>query len=115
MGQLLFPMAKRRKKRQEPGRVCFGDPILDQRPVAALDLHNLSASEVEQAVCSFIQTWGRRASGSVVHVVTGKGRGSGGSPVLKPRVRKVLETRLKGSVREWTRDVDDGGFLVLLS
>jgi DNA-nicking Smr family endonuclease len=80
-----------------------------------LDLHRYSASEVEQAVRNFIQTWSKRASGSVVHVVTGKGRGSGGAPVIKPRVRQILETRLDGFVREWTRDMDDGGFLVLLS
>ena len=92
----------------------LSDPILDQRPVAVLDLHSYSVAEVEPAVCNFIQTWGKRASGSVVHVVTGKGRGSGGAPVIKPRVRQILETQLKGSVREWTRDLDDGGFLVLL-
>lgn len=79
-----------------------------------LDLHHLSASEAEQAVCSFLQTWHRRASGSVVHIVTGKGRRSPGIPALKPRVRKVLEKRVSSLVREWTRDVDDGGFLVLL-
>ena len=112
---LLFPMPKRRRRQKAPSGDTLSDPILDRRPVAALDLHRYSASEVEQAVCNFVQTWGRRSSGSVVHIVTGKGRGSGGVPVLKPRVRQVLETRLEGAVREWTRDVDDGGFLVLLS
>jgi DNA-nicking Smr family endonuclease len=115
MSQLLLPMRKRRKRKQQPRGHHLSDPILDRRPIAALDLHRYSASEVEQAVCNFIQTWSKRASGSVVHVVTGKGRGSGGAPVIKPRVRQILETRLDGFVREWTRDLDDGGFLVLLS
>jgi DNA-nicking Smr family endonuclease len=108
-------MQKRPRKHAKSGKGSLTDPIFDQRPVAALDLHNFAASEVEHAVCSFVQTWSRRASGSVVHVVTGKGRGSSGAPVLKPRVRKILEARLEGFVRDWTRDVDDGGFLVLLS
>jgi hypothetical protein len=108
-------MPKRAKRLREPAGGFLSDPILDQRPVATLDLHKYSGSEVDQAVCNFVQTWGKRASGSVVHVVTGKGRGSRGAPVLKPRVREVLDTRLKGIVRDWTRDVDDGGFLVLLS
>lgn len=108
-------MPKRGRKQREHFRALLSDQILDQRPVAALDLHSYSVSEVEQAVCNFIQTWGKRASGSVVHVVTGKGRGSGSAPVLKPRVRKILETRLEGFVHEWAHDIDDGGFLVLLS
>jgi DNA-nicking Smr family endonuclease len=108
-------MSKRRKKSRNPNGKCLSDPILDQRPVAALDLHRYAASEVEPAVCNFIQTWSKRASGSVVHVVTGKGRGSPGAPVLKPRVRQILETRLQASVKEWTRDLDDGGYLVLLA
>ena len=90
------------------------DPILDSRPVAVLDLHHYAASEVEAATCSFILTWQKRASGSVVHIVTGKGRRSGAAPVLKPRVRQILKTKLQAAVQDWTRDVDDGGFLVLL-
>jgi len=108
-------MPRHRRKARVPERTLLSDPILDQRPVAILDLHRYSASEVERAVSNFVQTWAKRASGSVVHVVTGKGRGSDGAPVLKPRVRQLLETRLGGAVREWTCDVDDGGYLVLLS
>jgi hypothetical protein len=107
-------MSSRRKRSRPPVGIFLTDPILDQHPVAVLDLHRYPASGVETAVCNFIQTWQKRASGSVVHVVTGKGRRSDGAPVLKPRVRQILETRLQGSVRDWTRDVDDGGFLVLL-
>ena len=92
----------------------IADPILDSRPVAVLDLHHYAATEVEGATVNFILTWQKRASGSVVHIVTGKGRRSGGAPVLKPRVRQILKTQLQVAVRDWTKDIDDGGFLVLL-
>ena len=90
------------------------DPILDNRPVAVLDLHHFAASEVESATCNFLLTWQKRASGSVVHIVTGKGRRSDGAPVLKPRVRQILKTQLQAAIKDWTKDLDDGGFLVLL-
>ena len=90
------------------------DPILDSRPVAVLDLHHYAASEVEGTTCNFILTWQQRASGAVVHIVTGKGRRSGGAPVLKPCVRQILQTKLQAAIKDWTKDIDDGGFLVLL-
>jgi len=107
-------MTNRRRKSKATPTNAFADPILDRRPVAALDLHHFSASEIDNAVVNFIQTWHKRSSGSVVHIVTGKGRRSPGLPALKPRVRQVLDTRLSMFVKEWTRDVDDGGYLVLL-
>lgn len=111
---LLFPMPSRRRKNRNSANPIVVDPILDRNPVAVLDLHGFAAPDVERAVCNFVQTWQRRAAGCVVHIVTGKGRRSGNMPVVKPRVRQVLEMRCKASVREWTRDIDDGGFLVLL-
>lgn len=107
-------MPKRRRNTKEPGGVYLSDPLLDRRPVAVLDLHHFAGSEVESAVSNFIHTWHKREAGAVVHIVTGKGRRSGGAPVLKPRVRQLLGTRFQGVVKDWTRDVDDGGFLVRL-
>jgi DNA-nicking Smr family endonuclease len=107
-------MSPRRRKSHKTPFTGLPDPILDQRPVAVLDLHNHALSEVESAACGFILTWQKRASGSVVHIVTGKGRRSSGAPVLKPRVRQILKTQLQAAVRDWTKDLDDGGFLVLL-
>jgi len=112
--QLSSRMLNRRRQSRKTQLGCMADPVLDQRPVAVLDLHNYAVSEVEDATCSFILTWQRRASGSVVHIVTGKGRRSPGAPVLKPRVRQILKTQLSAAVKDWARDVDDGGFLVLL-
>jgi DNA-nicking Smr family endonuclease len=82
--------------------------------VATLDLHGFRAAEVEQAVGNFLSTWQRRAPGGVVHVITGRGRGSGGRPVLRPAVRRFLESAGQAVVREWIPDVDAGGYLVRL-
>ena len=93
---------------------AFQDPLLDARPVAMLDLHGFTKAEAAPALLNFIATWRRRASGRVVHIVTGKGRGSSGRSVLKPTVRRMLKEELTDSIKEWSRDLDDGGYLVLL-
>jgi DNA-nicking Smr family endonuclease len=107
-------MAGRRRHNSTPRGGSLGDPLLDRRPVAVLDLHRYSVPEADQAVLNFIHTWQRRAPGSVVHIVTGKGRRSPGAPALKPRVLSLLKNRLSAFTRDCSRDVDDGGFLVLL-
>ena len=107
-------MPKRQRKNHKVPTWGGADPILDRRPVAVLDLHHYAASEAEGATCNFVLTWHKRAPGSVVHIITGKGKRSGGAPVLKPRVRQILQTQLQAAVRDWTKDIDDGGFLVLL-
>jgi DNA-nicking Smr family endonuclease len=52
--------------------------------------------------------------GKVVHVITGKGRGSIGQPVLKNLVRTLLGGPLNVYIREFAEDVDGGGYLVML-
>ncbi len=108
-------MSGRRRGNKNTGGFGTTDPIFDTSPVAMLDLHHFAVTEVEAAVCNFLKTWQKRAPGAVVHIVTGKGRQSSGSPVLKPRVRKCLKANTLSVVKDWTRDLDDGGFLVLLS
>ena len=90
------------------------DPLLDARPDATLDLHGMSVQEAERAVRSFVQLWRTRRPGAVLHVITGKGRGSAGRAALRPAVRRLLREHLRGTVRDWTLDPDEGGFLVLL-
>jgi DNA-nicking Smr family endonuclease len=90
------------------------DALLDARPVATLDLHGFRATEIEQAVRNFLSTWQRRAPGSVVHVITGRGKGSRTHPVVRPAVRRFLESGGQVLVREWSPDVDSGGYLVRL-
>ena len=55
-------------------------------PVAdTLDLHGMTWSEAEPAVVAFLNRVRKRQPGALVHVITGKGRGSPGHPVLKTR------------------------------
>lgn len=88
------------------------DPLLDAIPDATLDLHGLAVADATRTVCSFVALWRARRSGAVLHVITGKGRGSAGRPALRPAVRALLKGDLRSSVRDWTLDADEGGFLV---
>lgn len=88
------------------------DPLLDAPVYAALDLHGRTAEEARELVRSFVETAARRAPGAVVHVITGKGRGSRERPVLRGAVAALLRGALAPRIADWSRDVDEGGFLV---
>lgn len=78
-----------------------------------IDLHGFTGGEAVLAVRAFVVRVQKRAPASLVHVITGRGRGSAGKPVLKTRVR----TLLKGGtlpVAHWAEDLDGGGFLLRL-
>jgi DNA-nicking Smr family endonuclease len=90
------------------------DPLLDARPAEVLDLHGRSAQEVPALVREFLTNWQRRAPGGVVHIITGKGRGSAGGAVLKPQVAALLKTQLRALVADWDRTPDDGGYVIRL-
>lgn len=78
-----------------------------------LDLHGMTASEALPAVTAFVQRVRRRQPGAVVHVITGKGKGSPGRPVLRTRVRTLLRSDTL-PIDEWTSDLDNGGYLIRL-
>ena len=48
-----------------------------------------------------------------MHVITGKGKGSPGRPVLKTRMKTMLRAGLP-QVEEWGPDLDQGGYLIRL-
>jgi DNA-nicking Smr family endonuclease len=79
----------------------------------SLDLHGMPAAEAVPAAAAFVRRVQRRAPGALVHIITGRGRGSPGRPVLKPKVRSMLKA---GGlpVEAWGEDLDGGGFLVRL-
>jgi len=54
------------------------DDVLGARVVTELDLHGRTQAEAERDVRSFIATAARAHSGSVVRIITGKGRNSPG-------------------------------------
>ncbi len=62
----------------------------------------------------FVQTHARVSSGQVVHLITGRGLGSRGAPVLRGRVRTLLDGDLSRFVAEREMDLDEGGWLVRL-
>lgn len=88
------------------------DPLLDAVPDATLDLHGMVVAEARRAVVAFVDLWGRRKRGAVLHVITGKGRGSAGRPALRPAVRRMLRVELRDVIADWATDVDEGGFLL---
>ncbi len=90
----------------------WSDALLDVTPADTLDLHGFTRVEAERAVRALVATWRRRRPGAVVHVITGKGRGSARRPALRPAVRRLLVGPLAGEIADWARDVDEGGFLV---
>ena len=90
------------------------DPLLDVRADAELDLHGLGATEARSALRAFLESWRRRKAGAVVHVISGKGRGSPGGPVLRGLVKTLLRGELRALVAEWGLDDGEGGYRVKL-
>jgi DNA-nicking Smr family endonuclease len=103
----------RRRARRHPA-FDARDPLLDAAADAELDLHGFSTVEAASAVRGFLETWRRRKGGAVVHLITGKGKGSAGGPVLRGLVRGLLQGELRGLVAEWALDDGEGGYRVRL-
>lgn len=89
------------------------DP-LDGPVAATLDLHGSSRLDAPRRLADFLETSIRRHPGGLVHVITGRGRGSAAGPVLFPLVRRLLAGDLARYVATAGRDYDDGGHLVRL-
>jgi hypothetical protein len=107
-------VARKRRSRTRGDIPAFGghDPLLDAPPVATLDLHGDTALGAERRVRDFIRTHARISGGRVVHVITGRGRGSSGPPVLPGVVRRVLRGDVARYVDDWDRDLDEAGYLI---
>jgi DNA-nicking Smr family endonuclease len=88
------------------------DPLLDARADAELDLHGFSAIEARAAVRAFLESWRRRKAGAVVHIITGKGKGSAGGPILRGLVKGLLQGELRAMVSQWGLDDGEGGYRV---
>lgn len=78
-----------------------------------LDLHGMTGAEALVAAEAFMKRVQRRSPGALVHIITGRGRGSPGRPVLKPKLRTLLESA-EHPVAAWGVDLDGGGYLVRL-
>lgn len=88
------------------------DPLLDADAEGELDLHGFSANEAPPAVRAFLERWQRRKTGAVVHIITGRGKGSPAGPVLRGVVAGLLKGPLAIFAAEWSLDDADGGFKV---
>ena len=88
------------------------DDLLDAPLAATLDLHGFTGAEASAAVRRLLETWRQRQPGAVVHIITGKGKGSAGGPVLRGLVRRLLKGELREWVAEWARDDAEGGYKV---
>lgn len=77
-----------------------------------LDLHGLTADEAERRLAMFLDRVAVTAPGEVVRVITGRGAGSAGPPVLQGVVRDALDGRLAHRVAEWAVDMGGGAYLV---
>jgi hypothetical protein len=102
----------RRSRGRPPGANPF-EP-LDGPVDDTLDLHGFDAASAERAVTDFLRRVQRRSPGALVHVITGRGRGSPGAPVLKRSVRTLLRSP-DLPIAEWGEDLDGGGYLVRLT
>jgi hypothetical protein len=99
-------------RRPKHPRFDSSDPLLDAPVVAQLDLHRLTADEVERLVRNFLETEQRRGAGTVVRIITGKGKNSPDGPVLLPKVRTLLKGSLARYVADWRLGDDGGSFVV---
>src|SRR5262245_2965360 len=88
------------------------DDLHDRRPDAELDLHGFTATEVGSAVRAFLDSWRRRKPGAIVHIITGKGKGSQSGPVLRGVVKNLLQGELRSMVARWDLDDGEGGYKV---
>lgn len=103
-------------KRKGPKHPAFDarDALLDAPADGELDLHGFSAIEAPSAVRGFLETWARRKPGALVHIITGKGKGSPNGPVLRGLVKGLLRGELRATVAEWGLDDAEGGYKVRL-
>ncbi|HUG42580.1 MAG TPA: Smr/MutS family protein [Longimicrobiales bacterium] len=83
-----------------------------ERVVDEVDLHGLTAEEAELRLEMFLDRVAVTSPGDVVRVITGRGAGSAGRPVLQGVVRDALTGWLRDRVAEWAVDVGSGAYLV---
>jgi DNA-nicking Smr family endonuclease len=88
----------------------------DRAPEATFDLHGQTVLEAAANAERFLRAQVKARPGSVVRLITGRGRAGGGAPV-RTRVRGLLRG-LKQSgrvVRDFTLEETDGSYLVRLA
>lgn len=103
---------RRRGRNVLLGRDPF-DP-LDGRIDDRLDLHGFTSSEARARLRMFIGQARKRSRTALLHVITGKGYHSAGSPVLRPLVLTLIRGELASRILVWGFDDNEGGYLIRL-
>lgn len=88
--------------------------VFDSRVAAELDLHGCDAAQARQAVERVLRGKGGARSGEVVHIITGRGNHSAGTPVLRSLVGGIIRGEVGQRVAEYSKDENEGGYLVRL-
>lgn len=88
------------------------DPLLDDDPVAVIDLHGLTGAEAAKRVSNELATLANRHKGQVVAIITGRGAHSNGPAVLGPLVGRLLKGSLSRYVGRCEKTLDGGAYRV---
>ncbi len=102
-------MGKRRETRHSDS---VPRTLHTERVVDVLDLHGFTGAQAERRLEMFLDRVAVASPDGVVRVVTGRGAGSAGPPVLQSLVRDALTGWLDHRVAEWAVDVGGGAYLV---
>ena len=86
--------------------------LLSEMPIASLDLHGYMVAQARPRVRDFLTTHSRVSSGSVVHLITGKGTHSEGEAVLRQLVQDMLLDEVADMVQEYGGMLGGGGWVV---
>jgi DNA-nicking Smr family endonuclease len=107
-------VSRRRRRREDTPPAESQTPRTLHSAVVTheLDLHGLGADAAERRLEMFLDRVAVSARGEVVRVITGRGAGSPGQPVLQGVVRDALNGWLAHRVAEWAVDVGSGAYLV---
>lgn len=86
-----------------------------RRPDAHFDLHGQTVLEAVTNAERFLRTQRKVRPGSVIQLITGRGRGGGGAPI-RTRVRSLLRGMKESGavVHDFVLDDGGGAFLVRL-
>jgi DNA-nicking Smr family endonuclease len=106
------PKPWKKRQGQGPGRPSTPRTLHTERVIDELDLHGLTADEAEGRLEIFLDRVAATEPGGVVRVITGRGTGSAGQPVLQGVVRDALNGWLRHRVAEWAVDVGGGADVV---
>jgi DNA-nicking Smr family endonuclease len=88
--------------------------LLESRVAVTLDLHGCDAAKAREMVERLLRGRGGARRGEVAHIITGKGRNSTAGPVLRPLVGRMLAGDFAPLVAEYSKDLDEAGYLVRL-